>query len=354
MEDIQKYGEDAVKGLKSANWIIRILMALVVGTGLYIGLPYAVSIVENLFQVAIGLSKVALVGIPLFGALSFLWANRTLFREMRERWSRKLWQNFIYNDPLDYIEGVINDFVKAEGLMKQAIVRLRGIMNKLKERAESLIDAYNKGITMASAYEEDGDEQEADLHAYFAQSSAQSAKDIQEMYLETEESVFLLQELHKSLSNDIKIMRFDLEMMRDNLEIAELKGEIATVMEKAIRGGTIDEIARREYAKFAYRDKVAKFKGKFDQFLSDIEPILKAKRIEKVIQTKEGRKALEAFRSNKSDFGGLKTFSDEIERLKQENPGQYKSVNNIDVRKYTTRKTNRSSSGNRSSFANLK
>ena len=351
---MQKYGEDAIRGLKTSNWIVRILMALVVGTGLYVGLPYAVSIVEQLFQVAIGLSKIALIGIPLFGALSFLWANRTLFREMRERWSRKLWQNFIYNDPLDYIEGVMNDFVKADSLMKQAIAKLRGIMQKLKERALRLIDAYNKGIQMAKAYDEEGDEQEADLQAYYAESSAQSAADIERMYLETQESVFLLEELQKSLSNDIKIMRFDLEMMRDDLEIAELKGEIATIMQKAMHGGNVDEIARREYAKFAYRDKVAKFKGKFDQFLSDIEPILKAKRIEKVIQTKEGRKALEAFRTNKDDFGGLKTFGQEIERLKRENPNQYKSNSPVDVKKYTKRGVDRSSSGNRSSFANLK
>lgn len=353
-DSLQKYGQEAVQSLKNTNWIVRIAIALLFGAVLYVGLPFIVSIIENTFQIVLGLTKTMLIGIPAFFAATFFWANRSFLRKFRERLSRKLWQTWIYNDPLDYIEGVIQDFEKARGLMRQAITKLRGVLNKLRDKASELIEKYNQGIKMADVYEEQGDPEEAEMQAYFASASAKSAEDIQRIYLDTEESVALLQELEKGLEQDIKVMRFDLSMMKTHLEVAEIQGEAADVMQQAMNGGSVEEMARREYAKWAYRDKVSKLKGKFDQFLTDVEPILKAKRIEQVISTKEGRKALDSFRKNRADLGGLKSFSEEIQRLKSENPDQYGKRIPVDVQKFT-KKTQRHTLGNNSgsSFGHL-
>lgn len=351
---LQKYGTDAINSLKKTNWVVRIAMALLFGAGLYLGLPYVVSIIENTFQIVLGLTKTMLIGIPAFFAATFFWANRSFLRKLRERWSRKLWQNFIYNDPLDYIEGVIQDFEKARGLMKEAIAKLRGVLAKLKQKASDLIDKYNNGIKMADAFEQEGDTGEAEIQAYFASSSARSAEDIQRIYLDTEESVSLLQELERGLAQDIKVMRFDLEMMKTHLEVAEIQGQVADVMQEAMNGGGVEEMARREYAKWAYKDKVSKLAGKFNQFLTDVEPILKAKRIEQVINTKEGRKALETFRKNRNDMGGLKSFNEEIQRLKSENPDQYGSGKSVvDVNKFTKKTQRYTTGGGGASFGHL-
>lgn len=319
--DIRKYGEEALKGLKGANWVVRVLLGLVVGALLYLGLPYVLSIVTDLTQVVIEVSKATLIGITMFGVLSFLWANKVLFRKIRESLARKMWKAWIYNDPLDFIEGVIDSFVVARKKISAALTRLRAVLNKLHMKANELIDKYKKGMSEAEVWEEQGNEAEADIQAYFAVSSKNSADSIAQSYLEVEESVSVFEEIDQMMDGQIRVMKHDLEMMQTNLEIAEIQAEAADVAQDAMEGN-VTEMAMREFAKHAYKDKVAAGKAKLDQFMARARPILESNRIEKAINTKEGRKAIIASRNNK-DALGLKGFREELERLKQQNPDLY-------------------------------
>lgn len=319
--DIKKYGEEAIKGLKGANWFVRIALALLVGAGLYVGLPYITSIVENLFQITLGLTKTLAIAIAAGASLSFLWANRTLFRKIRESLARKMWKAFIYNDPLDYIEGVIDGFVVARKKISAALIRLRAVLDKLHMKANELIEKYKKGMSEAEVWEEQGNEAEADIQAYFAVSSKNSADSIAQSYLEVEQSVSVFEEIDQMMDGQIRVMKHDLEMMQTNLEIAEIQAEAADVAQDAMEGN-VTEMAMREYAKHAYKDKVAAHKAKLDQFMVRARPILESNRIEKAINTKEGRKAIIASRNNK-DALGIKSFREELDRLKQQNPDLY-------------------------------
>lgn len=324
-QDIQHYGDKVAKGIKNTNNWVRVGLALLVAAGLYVGLPYGVSIVENLFQITLALTKTLLVGIPMFFGLSFFWANRSLLKKFRERLSRKLWQSFIYKDPLDYIQGVIIEFEQALGKIDEARIRLRTVLAKLKAKADELIAASQRGMKEAEAYAEQGDEANADISAYYASRNNTTVDGITQSYMEVEQSLVFLNELATGLKHDIGVMKIDLEDMRMNLEIATITAEAANVMESAMQGDPT-EIAMREYAKWAYQDQVAKAKARFDSFLEKAKPIIESKRIEQTINTKDGRKALEAFRTDR-DLGGLKDFSQRLENIKSKNPNLYTGGN---------------------------
>lgn len=322
-QDIQKYGEAAISGLKGMNWAMRIFLALMVGAGLYVGLPYIASIVENAWQISLGLTKTAILWTAVGATASFLWANRFLFKGMRERWARKLWQRFIYNDPLDYIQTVIDAYEKARKQFQAAINSLRAILNELHTIGQDLVNQYNEGMKNSEGYADSGNKDEAELQAYFALSNMQTAEGVKQSYQELEESILVVQELDQDLGDDIRIMRFDLNMMKMNMRISDAKAAAADALNDAMNGSPT-EIAMREFAKEAYRQKVAAGKAKFDAFLQRVSPILESKRIQRSIGTKEGRQALEEFRKNKQTQGGLRSFREQLEELKRQNPNLYK------------------------------
>lgn len=321
MEEQNILGSNELKEFRKlgvVNWMVRIALALGVGALLYYLLPYGVSMVENTFQIVLGLTKTFLIGVPLFFAISFLWANKSLLKKVRESLSRKLWEWFIYNDPTDYIQGVVNEFKQHYQKIQNVIDKLAGAAEELRMMAEDLIREARGNMDRAKAIMDDEkNEQKANLYAYMSNRRMETTEDLISGYNEILDSIEVIKEFGESVLIRTETMEFDLKMMNLNLRVTDVKNQASLAAQSVLDDKSM-EAARLEFARNAYKQKVAAGAAQFKQFMDRIKPILDADHIDKVIATKAGREILDQFRKG-TDIGGLKSFEEQLEAFKQKN-----------------------------------
>ena len=321
MEDQNILGSNELKEFRKlgvVNWAIRIALALGVGALAYYLLPFGVSIVENAFQITLGLAKTFMIGVPLFFAVSFLWANKELFRKVRESLSRKLWETFIYHDPTDYIQGVVNEFKGHYKKIQLVIEKLMAAAQELRMMADELIADARGNMKRAKAIMDDEkDEQRANLYAYMSNKRMETTEDLLSGYNEILDSIEVIKEFGESVLIRTEAMEFDLKMMNLNLRVSDVKSQAAYAAQSVLDDKSM-EAARLEFARNAYKQKVAAGAAQFKQFMDRVKPILDADHIDKVIATKEGRDILDQFRKG-TDIGGLKSFEEQLEIFKAKN-----------------------------------
>jgi len=353
MEDQNILGSNELKEFRKlgvVNWVIRILIALGVGAALYYLMPYGVSIVENTFQVVLGLTKTFLIGVPLFFAATFLWANRSLLKKVRESLSRKIWQAFIYNDPTDYIQGVIDEFKKNYHTILSVVDKLSGAANELRMMAEDLIKEARGNMDRAKAIMDDEkNEQKANYYAYMSNRRMETTEDLVSGYNEIQDSIEVIKELGESILIRTDTMEFDLKMMNLNLRVTDVKNQASMAAQSVLDNKSM-EAARLEYARMAYKQKVAAGAAQFKQFMDRIKPILDADHIDKVIGTKAGRDILDQVRKG-TDIGGLKTFEEQLESFKQKNVDIFSKTTARE--RVQTQRPETIRTGNSGRFANL-
>lgn len=299
------------------KWTSRIIAAasIVALAGIaWWALPYVVDIVENTFQIVVGLWGVALVGGPLLVVLRLVWANRDFLRELDHQISFKLWKWFIERDPIAYIRSQIQKMNDRLVDIDEAIKKLRDVLKKLKILADENINNARKDFEIADNAE---DEELASLHAMFAQGKMETSSQIAQSYAEVEDSLNVLQEIRSGASRTIRIMEEDVGQMELNLRVQEARSSAADAARSIIHGDP-NSRARMEIANEAYRDRVAAFAANFDQMMDETEPILKAQRVQDIISAKRGKAALEAFRSNRGDIAGLRDFEQQLAEIRRQ------------------------------------
>lgn len=352
--DILKYGEDAIKSLKGVNKWVKIVMAVLLGLGTWAVLPTLATMAENFFQFTINMSAGLAVGIATFVGLNFLWVNRFLLRKMRERISRKWWQSFVWKDPVDYLKSVSRDIISKRDKIRAIATKLRTTLGKLRALANNLEGRSQTGMQQADAWDKEGNEEKAELMAYIAVTSKKGSEDMERGCFEMEQNIALMDEFGDRLDSQAEALNWDIELMSMNLEAATLQGEAAEVVQSAMDNNSA-EAAMTLFAKQAYMHKVAAGKARLDQALTHLKPILESGRIERAISSKQGREAMEAFRKDK-DFGGLKSFRQELERLKREQSQRFGRKEYVDLDRFKGRNPEtirRSSGSNLGSFSHL-
>jgi len=353
MEDQNILNSDELKEFRKlgvVNWVIRILIALGVGALLYWLLPYGVSIAENSFQMALNLGGTFLIGGAIFLTASFLWFNRSLLKKIRDSLSRQIWKNWIYKDPTDYIQGVIEEFTINYQKIQLAIQLLRKVALKLRSMGEDLVAQARGNMNEAKAImDEEKNEQKANLYAYMSNARMESTSDIVNGYNDIMDSIDVMTEFGESVSIRIEKMKFDLEMMNLNLEVTDAKSQAALAAQSVLDDKSM-EAARLEFAKNAYKDKLAAGAAQFQQFMTRIKPILDSDHIEKVIATKAGRDILDQFRKG-VDIAGLKSFDEQLESFKMKNQDIFSKTTARE--RVTTQRAETIRTGNSGRFANL-
>lgn len=304
------------KTMKLMRWGINAAIALVIGAAAYLLLPFGVSIAENAFQMSLALSKTALVAIPTAMALSTLWASRALFTRWQERFVGGLWERFIYNDPVKYIEEEVIGFEKERRVVQGARTQLREVYDSLTSMGDALVSEAKTKFTEAEAVEAT-DATQAGLYASFAQEKLNSVDDIRESAAEVEDSITVMEEIDHYLDMNIQQMKHDLEMMRLEMKLQMVKSQAADSVRSIIQGNP-DQRARLQMAQRAYREKVSKYSANYKSMMADVEPLIKSKRIAEVIATTEGKKALQKFKENKDSLFGLKDFRTQLNEVAQQ------------------------------------
>ncbi len=303
------------QNLAKTNKWVRLCLAGGIGTAAYFALPYAVEASGNLLQLSINLGETALIGTAIFVGVSFFWSNRGLLKKFQDYLSRKLWEGFIYHDPIDYIKGVIEDFRRYLQILKNAIQKLYKVAETLKMKADDLISLAKKDMKSAEAEEELGNKSKAGLSAYKSMRRTDATQEIVAGYADIEDNIAVMNEVAESVAIRIEAMEFDVEMMQLNMEVSSAKSQAAFAAE-AVFNNKSSEAAKLAFAKNAYKDKVAIGAAQFKQFMGRVKPLLEADRIDKAVTTKEGLDALMQFKKG-IDIGGLDKFADQLKAFKE-------------------------------------
>ncbi len=303
-----------LRNMKYLNLAVRLGLGLLVGAFVFLLLPYAVTMASNMFQLALYLTGTAIVGAAGVAVVFTAWICKPLLKRKLERWVNNLWEKFIKDDPIKYIQEEITGFRVQLAKVGDAIRKLRGILDELRSMGQQTIDEANHNIELA---DNAANEKQAALYAYYATTSIDTKEGIMQSYKEIDESVAILTEMDEMLDMNIKMMEHDVNNMQLNMRIQAAKSSAADSFNSILQGNP-DARAKREIAVQAYKQKVSAYSANFKQTMSKFQPLLEAKRIEDAITTKQGQALLTEFRENGKKLAGLDNFKDQLEKLKQQ------------------------------------
>jgi len=287
------------------GYIVALAIFGGIGYGLYVLLPFLISLVVNLY---------IFVGLVVAGVLTIgvIWNNRKMISLAYQIIIKKIWSAMINSNPITIMEiqcdtwikqhEKLNDNIKVLQAAEQDLLR---VMEENSEDAQQKFKAAQAAKELAESRNNPEYNSKANKNAIMAKRRVDSNKMFIPKLQAIQTALNYCKRVYDAWSDDIELLKDDIREKKRNLSILSKTNGVFQMAQSYINGNSNERIIFDE-ANEAYARKISEYVANIKRFTEQTKDWVFNKDIQDAIMTESGQQYLSMY--DEDSFSKLTDF----------------------------------------------
>jgi len=314
------------------GYIVALAILGGIGYGLFIVLPFLITLVTNLF-IFLGM----VIGATL--VVGVIWNNRKMISLAYQIIIKKIWSAMINSNPIAIMEIQCNTWIKQKEKLNENIKQLSAAEQDLLRVMEENKDEANDKFKEAKAAKELAESRnnpdyarKSNKNAIMAQRRVESNKMFIPKLQAIQTALNYCTRVYDAWTDDIELLKDDIREKKRNLSILSKTSGVFEMAQSYLNGNSNERIMFDE-ANEAYAQRISEYVANIKRFTEQTKDWVFNKDIQEAIQTESGQQYLSMY--DEDSFGKLTDFKALMEAQPTTFVEVSDNMNKIDTNTFT-------------------